>query len=205
MKRNQQETTQQLESLTDFSLSLGASLAAVIPSAQILVEERLAQFCVEPRCPTYGLSPSCPPYVSGPAGFRKLQESHPYAIVIRLDVLAGVLFGDDRPVVMQVMHEIVSEVEHEAARFGFANPQAFAGGSCKLVFCADEVNCAKLTTGECRHPDVARPSLSGFGVNVAKMMDACGWETKMGPPDPDAGNGTLSWVVGVVLVGSGGI
>lgn len=194
------ETTKHLEDLTEYALSIGASAVNALPSEQIIVEERLAHFCVEPRCPTYGLSPSCPPYVSGPEGFRQLQHTHPYAIVIKVDVLASILFGNDRPVVMHIMHEIVSGVEHEAIRLGFAQAEAFAGGSCKLVFCEDEPDCAKLTTGVCRHPDLARPSLSGFGVNVARMMEACGWDTKMGPKETGQENGTMSWVAGLVLV-----
>lgn len=195
------EKIRELESLAELAVALGASQAKALGSDQIVVEDRLAGFCVEPRCPTYGLSASCPPHVSGPAGFRQMQQSHPYAVVVKLDVPASVLFGNDRPLVMRVMHEIVAAVEQEAVRLSYVQAQAFAGGSCKMIFCEDEPNCAKIATGECRHPEESRPSLSGFGVNVSKLMKSCGWDTKIEMVQSASDDGKMSWVAGLVLFG----
>jgi predicted metal-binding protein len=166
--------TQQFTDLIQLALDLGATYAKVIPSAKIFTEDRLAYFCVEPRCPSYGLSPSCPPHVTGPAGFRQLQKTHQYAIAVRMEVPSTTLFSDDKGLVLRVLHDVVAGVELEAVRRGFTRSQAFAGGSCKQIFCADETDCARLSeAGECRHPSTARPSMSGFGINVVELMKTC--------------------------------
>ena len=203
MTPNTKTPPRQLNRLVETALSLGASAAKVLPSAEIITEQRLANFCLEPRCPTYGLSASCPPYVAGPEGFRRLQQTHQFAVAIKIDVLAAALFGDDRPLVLRVLHEVVSGVEHEAVRLGYAQSQAFAGGSCKVIFCSEEEDCQKVSSGVCRHPQVARPSMSGYGINVAKLMESCGWNTKMITHDTRPEEGAISWTAGLVMIGQG--
>ena len=201
MKPNTQNPPDQLNKLVETALSLGASAAKVLPSTEIISEERLANFCIEPRCPAYGLSASCPPYVAGPEGFHQLQHTHQDAVAIKIDVLAAALFGDDRPLVLRVLHEVVSGVEHEAVRLGYSQSQAFAGGSCKQIFCSEEADCRKVSQGICRHPEIARPSMSGYGIHVAKLMESCGWDTKMITHDTQPEEGTISWTAGLVMIG----
>jgi len=59
-----------LNRLARLACDQGACGAAIIPTAAIVVEDRLADLCRNPGCENYGLSASCPPHVSGPAGFR---------------------------------------------------------------------------------------------------------------------------------------
>ena len=124
-----------LEKLVEAALDMGASEAKAIASTHIRVEERLAGLCLEPRCENYGLAPSCPPHVSGPPGFRALQETHPHAIVVRLVVPSSILLSCERQEVGRFIHELVAGVEQEAVRLGYAHSKAFAGGSCKEIFC----------------------------------------------------------------------
>ena len=96
-----------LETFVQKAISMGASDAMVMPSNAISVKDHLARYCLEPRCPTYGLSPSCPPYVSGPDGFRELQQTHKNAIVVRLDAPATTLLSDKSTVIFRLLHESV--------------------------------------------------------------------------------------------------
>lgn len=190
------------ETLTRSAMELGASGARVISAGEIVAEDYLAGFCREPQCPNFGLSPSCPPNVSGPDGFRRMVKTVPYAIVVKIDLPSSVLFSDQRHEFVRLLHEIVAKTEQKAVGMGFANSKAFAGGSCKQLFCDDETDCRVLANnGKCRHPHKARPSMSGFGVNVSEMMKSAGWPCEINVKKPEPGADPMSWIAGVVLVG----
>jgi len=166
-----------LENLVQSAISKGASEARLISSSDITVRDELARYCIEPhKCENYELAPSCPPHVSGPAGFRKLIKNHPQAIAIKIDVPTAVLMSDERRDIYQRLHEVVAGVGREAVEMGYTESKAFAGGSCKTIFCYGHEKCNQLFgTGDCIFPQLARPSMSGFGVDVAALMKSCGW------------------------------
>ena len=190
----------QLDQLVQLAIQSGASKAAIISTDDISTEERLANLCKEPQCKNYGLSLSCPPHVSGPAGFRKFLNNKTHAIVIRIDLLSSILFSEQRREVMQLLHEIVAGVEQVAVSMGFKNSQAFAGSSCKEIFCYEHAECRViLNNGECRHPQSARPSMSGYGINVSKLMKAAGWSMNIQKNKTD--EESMSWVAGLIIIG----
>lgn len=192
---------EKIAALLLFAENNGAGKAARLSPAAIHIETRLAAYCRTPKCPNYGLSMSCPPNVSGPAGFRKLAARSSHAIVIRIDIDGASLHGEQRPEVMRLLHEITAAVEQEAKRSGFAHSRAFAGGSCKMSFCAQHEQCQVLAgEGPCRHPDSARPSMSGYGINVGDLMKEAGWSTDLFPPRDADGGEQLAWVAGLVLL-----
>ncbi len=166
----------ELRDLLQLAGRLGATDAKVISSAEIVIEDNLARLCVEPQCENYGLSAKCPPNVSGPDGFRKLLQNYRRAVVFRIDVPSEVLFSNERLEVFGLLHEIAASIELSAIRMGYPKSKAYAGSSCKKLFCGDHPRC-RVTgeSGECRNPDRARPSMSGFGINVSKLMQAAGW------------------------------
>jgi len=179
----------------------GATELALISTRIIVVDDELADRCREPRCENYGFSRSCPPHVPGPSVFRKTLEKFNQAIFLRIDVPSQVLYSSEGPQVFQLLHEIVAGIERSAVTMGFAGAQAYAGGSCKKIFCHDHPECLTLSEkGGCRNPAYARPSMSGFGINVAKLYEAAGWS--MGATTRDSvstGDKTAS-VCGLVLV-----
>lgn len=180
--------------------SLGAADAAFIPPEAIVTREDLAQLCAASPCENHGLSPSCPPHVSGPEGFRQLQARAAHALVFRLTVPAAILFSlADRREVMALLHQTAAALERTAKEKGYSDAQAFAGGSCKTIFCTDHVQCRVLAENKaCRHPHRARPSMSGFGIDVGQLMATCGWPAELTPSDSDGGS--MSWVAGLVLL-----
>ena len=192
--------TARFEELQELAMVLGASDVAIRSTRDILVEEKLVSFCKDPRCPNYGLSLSCPPHVAGPDGFRKLLEKRSHVLVVRLVVPSTVLFSDERRELMAFLHGLVAQVEAAAIQKGFTKSRAFAGGSCKDLFCFDENDCNVLSgRGGCRNPDRARESMSGFGVNVSHLVRTCGWESNITVKEPD--DDRVSWVAGIVLLG----
>ena len=206
-KKNRQDVITQdaLDSLAQSAMRLGASAAKIISSADIVVEKGLADLCGgDPRCEAYGLAPSCPPHVAGPDGFRKWQNKSSYSIVVRIDVPTAAMFSDERREIMQLLHEIVAGVEEKASAMGQTATKAFAGGSCKSIFCRDHTTCRVLSKeGECRNPQFARPSMSGFGINVSKLMHSCGWLLEKATRTHASDEESMTWVAGLIMIANG--
>lgn len=193
---------QQCEHLTRKAIKLGASVCAVITSKEIQVKDDLAALCNKDyTCPNYGLAASCPPYVEGPAEFRKWQAQSPYSIIVKIELPTSVMFSDERKDVMRLLHQIVAAVEQKAIETGFGKSKAFAGGSCKDLFCDDQENCCVLTANKpCRHIESARPSMSGFGIDVAQLMLSCGWSGQKAEKSNSSDKNDNSWVAGLIML-----
>ena len=102
----------------------------------------------------------------------------------------------------RVLHELVATVELEARKMGYARSSGFAGGSCKELFCQDHLSCQRIEeNGPCRHPDLARPSMSGYGIDVFQLVKSCGWETNLNQGDGLPASDQLSWVAGLIMIG----
>jgi predicted metal-binding protein len=190
-----------LKKLMQYAKNTGATEAEVISTINIVVEEKLANMCLEPRCENYGFSKNCPPYVSGPSRFKKQLENFNQAIVFKIDVPSEILFSSERRELFQLLHEIAAGIEQYAVKMGFKNSKAYAGGSCKKIFCYDHPECLALSEkGKCRNPKYARPSMSGFGINVLKLMETAGLTMNMATPDTDSNEIKMGSVCGLVLI-----
>jgi predicted metal-binding protein len=193
--------TNKLKALIQDAKKSGASDAKVIPTKDIVVDNRLAGMCREPRCENYGLSKSCPPHVSGPFAFKKKLEKFNRAIFFKIDVPSEMLYSSDRREFFQLLHEIAAGIEMSAVKMGFAGAQAYAGGSCKKIFCHDDPECLALSEeGKCRNPQYARPSMSGFGIDVAKLFKTAGWKMNWITHDTDSTATKMANVCGLVLI-----
>ena len=191
-----------IEKLVATAVRMGASDVGIISASDIMVEDNLAKLCNgHPACENYGRSMSCPPHVAGPQQFREWQKQSDRALVVRIEVPSSVMFSNERREVMQLLHEIVASVEREAIRMGFDGSRAFAGGSCKNLFCADQPDCRVIDeNGNCRNPESARPSMSGFGINVTEMIRSAGWPLKIASRDDAVNSESMTWVAGLVLI-----
>jgi predicted metal-binding protein len=179
----------------------GASELAILSTRTIVVDDDLADSCREPRCENYGLSKSCPPHVPGPSAFRKKLEEFTQAIFFRIDVPSEIFYSSERREFFQLLHEVAAGIEKSAIEMGFPQAQAYAGGSCKKVFCHAYPECLALAgKGECRNPGFARPSMSGFGINVAKLYEAAGWTMRTTTPDVGSTKDKTASVCGLVLI-----
>ncbi|MCD4674393.1 MAG: DUF2284 domain-containing protein [Desulfobacula sp.] len=193
---------QQLELLTRKAKRLGANASAIISSKQIQVKDNLAALCNgEYTCPNYGLAASCPPHVKGPAQFRKWQAQSQYSITVKIELLTSVMFSDERKSVMQLLHQIVAAVEQKAIEIGFEKSKAFAGGSCKALFCDDQKKCCVVAENKpCRHINSARPSMSGFGIDVTQLMMSSGWSAQKAETANSSDTDAISWVAGLIML-----
>jgi predicted metal-binding protein len=172
-------TKQKLDELLSKARDMGATDAVVLAPENIVVEDSLAEKCIRPKCINYGLSKSCPPNVGGPGAMRKRLETVDFAIFFKIEVPSAILYSGQGRELFQLLHETAAGIEHKAVALGFANARAYAGNSCKKVFCRDFLECRVIgENGQCRNPDRARQSMSGFGINVTKLYEAAGWPFK---------------------------
>ncbi len=180
----------------------GASQAVVIPTASIVVDDSLADLCRSPDCKVYGQAASCPPHVGGPSEFRKLLSHFERAIVFKIDVPTPILLSDARLPVYRRLHGVAAAIEQAAIAGGVPDARAFAGGSCKQIFCCDLPSCPVIAEASaCRHPDRARPSMSGYGVDVARLMAAAGWRMDRITRETSPEAVPMGALVGLVLIG----
>jgi len=101
--------------------------------------------------------------------------------------------------VFGLLHEVAAGIERSAVRKGYPESKAYAGNSCKKIFCGDHPRCRVTGEGgECRNPDRARPSMSGFGINVSKLMQAAGWAPI--PRNLGSNGESTGTVCGLVLI-----
>ncbi len=195
------ESTKLNELIQEARLS-GATELAIISTKDIIIDDHLANKCLEPRCENYGTSLSCPPHVSGPAGLRKQLEKFSQAIFFKIDVPSEILYSSEGLELFRLLHEIAASIELSAIKMGFADAQAFAGGPCKKIFCNDLPECLALSEKErCIHRQSARPSMSGFGINVGKLSETAGWAGIGSDHDTDAtSTSKMANIYGLVLI-----
>lgn len=183
--------------LLETAYQLGASDAAFIKSNQIEISKDLAGLCQHPKCESYGASLSCPPYVSGPAGFSRRIKTCADAMVFRITVPSDIMYSHQRIEIFRLLHEIGSSIENQAKQMGYVNSRAYAAGSCKKLFCSEHLSCnVVFGQGECRNPDLARQSMSGFGINVKKLMTIAGLHSDTPEMKP---------ACGLILIDSGAV
>jgi predicted metal-binding protein len=190
-----------LQALIAFALKSGATGAVVVSTQAIVVDEALARRCLEPRCENYWLSKGCPPHVAGPRAFENLLKKYSQALFFKIDLPKEILYSSDNREIFQLLHEMAADLEKQAIKTGFPEARAYAGGSCKTIFCRDHLACQALSeNGKCRNPDAARPSMSGFGIHVAKLFEAAGWSMNWTARNQDSLPIPMANVSGLVLI-----
>jgi predicted metal-binding protein len=190
-----------LDSLVRLAIATGADSAVIIPTSAIRVEDHLADLCNETACDCYGQAASCPPHVGGPREFRELLNEFSQSLFLKIDVSTDILMSEERWHVYHLLHRIVSHIRKAAVDAGFTNARAFAGGSCKKIFCRDHADCRIVhQNGSCRHPDDAQPSMSGFGINVFHLMQTAGWQIERITRNTSPASVPVGSVSGLVLV-----
>lgn len=183
-------------------VELGATDARVIPARLIVVEDRFAEMCASPQCSNYGLAPGCPPHVMKPAEFRERLILYEHALVFKIDTPTAMLMSDDRKEVARLIHEMSSGVEHMAKENGYPNARGLAVGSCKRIFCPDSPRCVVLEKDtECPFDDVARPSISGLGVNFLELCKTVGWKASAITAETDPEAVPMGMLAGMILFG----
>lgn len=162
--------------LLDFVRSLGVTDVALLGVDRITVDDRFRDQCEEPRCPNYDSCINCPPYSPTPAWFRDHIKRYIHVLAFKFDMPVEAVQSEKRREAGRLLHETTAIIEHQAQSMGFERASGYSSGGCKRTLCFEHAECAAVQEGgECRNPDIARPSLSGMGVNWNDLSKALGW------------------------------
>ena len=194
----------EMAKVVTYAVSLGVSDVKVISPDMVPVDDRFPSYCKEPGCPGYGISMSCPPHVGGPSWFRNYLKAFDSVLIFKFDVPYAVLLTDERHDVTRLIHETVAAIETYAKHNGHLRAAGFAGGSCKRLFCNHHLECRVLSgNGSCRNPNVARPSMSGMGVDFQRLCRIAGWGDNLWVTvGSEAETDSMGMMVGMVLLGA---
>jgi predicted metal-binding protein len=147
----------QLQYLVDKSLELGALEAKIINANAVVFDPRSFLKC-RFGCKRWGQYWTCPPHLDiSPEKFREAFASYKKAIIIKTtDPHKG--------------QDITIKIEKEAMlSYGFMF--AFAMSLC--VWCEE---CAHPEP--CRFPDMARPAMDAYGIDIGKTVEPLGMKTE---------------------------
>jgi len=167
---------ERISELLGFAGSLGMGDAKVLGVDRITVEDRFRRYCAEPRCPDYNTSINCPPHSMTPNQFQEHIKGFTLVLAFKFDILIESVQETGLWEVLLLLHETTAAIEHQAQSLGFERACGYSSGACKRTLCYEHEDCAALQEGgQCRHPDKARPSLSGMGVDWYELSKTLGW------------------------------
>jgi predicted metal-binding protein len=185
---------------------LGASRAAPVPAAAVVVDNRVNLKCRVPLCSGYGHNLMCPPSVMAADETRGVLRKYDDALVVQLDIpltqdcVDGQLDGRTHAEAksdgaqleglresQNAFAHLMTDLERAAFKLGYRYAAAFSGGECVLC---DE--CVGRASGEqCRHPFEARPSMEAVGIDVVATAEAAGLSVELPAEDHPTWTGLL--------------
>ena len=163
--------------IADAARNRGIGIWTEFDPALLIPEPRIRDLCRADRCDLYGKHYMCPPHVGPLPAIRDRLRSFS----------RGFLFQYSRPVDVEAdregvrrtkveFHHHILELEGVAKREGAAAVWGMIGGSCALC---DE--CGARTGSPCPTPEQARMSLESIGVDVLKLLNRLGLESRFHP------------------------
>ncbi len=170
-----------LKKYREMTLELGATDAKILPSSQVIIDERVRLKCIYPKCRWYGTNANCPPHAVDLDTIRKIVKKYNFAIFYMIKAPSKDFVGPE--LIKRGAHfkwtkkgfEITSKIESAAFYDGYHLAIGFAGGPCKQVFCPN-IECSVLNGKECAHYLKSRSSMEGAGMDVFTMATNVGWE-----------------------------
>lgn len=173
-----------LERYLKKTLEMGAEFARIIPSNEVIIDERVRAKCIYPKCVHYGTNINCPPYAPDLEFIRRLIKRFHYGILFAVKTEPKEFLGVDylkksggtQKKGRLLLNRICAEIESLSFYEGYYFSTAFGQGPCKSFWCPDQP-CAALQPGTpCRHKLKSRSSMEAVGMDVFRMVSKLGWE-----------------------------
>lgn len=177
----EKKVLQDLENLKDKAVELGASMAEVVSTDWVQVDERVPLKCLTPLCPYYNHCMNCPPHAPSPERMQKIVSQYKYAVLLALDVVPVSHFAGtakerrESATWGRKCLEIVGRIEKHAFESGYYLAMGFAQASCLKTLCKQK-RCLLLDGGQCPYPLKARPSMEAVGIDVYDLATRVGWD-----------------------------
>lgn len=172
-----------LQRFRSIALEMGSADAAIIPSGEVIVDERVRAKCLYPKCAFYGTNINCPPHAPELEFIRTLISRYNHGILFCVKGKSKDFIGEDflkragrKNRAKQILNSVCSEIESRAFYEGYHLALAFGQGPCKSFWCPEQ-NCAALDQGgTCRFPLKARSSVEAVGIDAFTMAAQRGWD-----------------------------
>jgi predicted metal-binding protein len=184
---------QDLKTLCDRALELGASAARSVSAREVAVDPRVQLKCRVPLCGSYGQNLMCPPHVMPPEQFAAILQRYAQCVVVQqaipltaddlkrrfrgktLEQLVGTkAYNKALADSQNGFVELLTVLEAEAMGMGYRFAAALAGGDCCLCETCVAAVTGDETTGACLHPFKARPSMEALGIDVVRTAECAG-------------------------------
>jgi len=175
--------TADLERYRLMAIEIGAADAAVIPSGEIPVDERVRAKCMYPKCTFYGNNFNCPPHAPDLDFTRRLVARYTHGILFCVKGKTSDFTGTDflkrearKNPAKLILNTVCCEIESHAFYDGYPFALALGQGPCKSFWCPDQPCAALEPGGTCRFPLKSRSSVEALGIDAYSMAAGRGWE-----------------------------
>jgi len=156
-----------LEGYVQEALRGGASYSRVIPASKIITSEWVRLKC-QFGCDAYGSRRTCPPLSPTPSLTRRMLKEFSGAIFVALRVPHG---GVERKL-RRKGRRLLGSLERQLFLDGYYSAFAMGFGPCNLCPFCD-------LTLDCKHPEVARPSMEACGIDVYATARGAGFPLRV--------------------------
>ena len=152
------------------AISLGSFKANIIKAESIETDTVFRDICASNSCGMYGRCYMCPPDVGDIDALMAEVKKYDYALVYQ--TVSALEDSYDFEGMIEAKKKIVPITQKLRRTFfdmGVSKVLHLGVGGCGLC-----ETCAKQTGETCRFPNLAIPSLEGYGVNVSSLAKAAG-------------------------------
>jgi predicted metal-binding protein len=144
---------------------LGAEQVTAVDPAQVVTADWVRMKCLY-GCDEPALHRTCPPNSPEPKRTRRVLDGYERALLLRMGPHADTEHHDD---LSATLNAAAVDLEGELFLAGFYKAWTMGAGPCELCAQCD-------TSGACLHPERARPSMEGCGIDVFATVRNAGWQ-----------------------------
>lgn len=143
-----------LERYKKLALKKGATFAKIIHPRTVKTAEWVRMKCTF-GCEGYGGYLTCPPHSPAPDQTARMLKEYNTALLIAFQFNKA----SQRPRISKLSKRLVVDLEREVFLDGYQKAYAMACGPCRFCRSCD-------TESDCKHPELARPSMEACGIDV---------------------------------------
>ena len=156
------------DTLVSVALENGAYRASVIEACRIETDRVFREICESNSCGMYGRCWMCPPDIGDIDKLMSEIKDYDYALVYQtVTALEDSYDFEGMIEAKKNIYPLSQKLRKVFSELGMVGTLHLSVGGCGVC----DV-CAKRTGEPCRCPDLALPSLEGYGVNVSQLAKA---------------------------------
>ena len=177
LKNNPGKLKKNLDRYVKLATENGATAACIIPTENIVLDERVRMKCRFPVCEWYATCLNCPPHTGSVDEMRTRVGLYKHAIVFKVEFPDELAKGQKKqtPQEKQIIYKIISLVESAAFYDGYYFATGFGAGSCRSKMCNNQP-CQALQGLGCRFKARAYASMEAVGMDVYRIATSLGWD-----------------------------